>query len=30
LRKVLAHTVMVVLNREQGNAPLRLAELLTD
>jgi hypothetical protein len=27
LRKVLAHTVMVVLNREQGNEPLRLAEL---
>ena len=30
LRKVLAHTVMVVLNREQGNEPLRLAELLTN
>jgi hypothetical protein len=30
LRKVLAHTVMVVLNRAQGNEPLRLAELLTD
>lgn len=30
LRKVLAHTLMVVLNREQGNEPLRLAELLTD
>lgn len=30
LRKVLAHTVMVVLNRGQGNAPLRLAELLTN
>ena len=29
LRKVLAHTVMVVLNRERGNDPLRLAELLT-
>ena len=29
LRKVLAHTVMVVLNREQGNEPLRLGELLT-
>ena len=29
LRKVLAHTLMVVLNREQGNEPLRLAELLT-
>lgn len=29
LRKVLAHTVMVVLNREQGHEPLRLAELLT-
>jgi Transposase DDE domain len=30
LRKVLAHTLMVVLNREQGHKPLRLAELLTD
>lgn len=30
LRKVLAHTLMVVLNRGQGNAPLRLAELLTN
>ncbi len=30
LRKVLAHTLMVVLNREQGHEPLRLAELLTD
>ncbi len=30
LRKVLAHTLMVVLNREQGNGPLRLAELLTN
>lgn len=30
LRKVLAHTVMVVLNREQGNEPLRLSELLTN
>jgi hypothetical protein len=30
LRKVLAHTLMVVLNREQGNEPLRLAELLAD
>lgn len=30
LRKVLSHTLMVVLNREQGNEPLRLAELLTD
>jgi DDE family transposase len=30
LRKVLAHTLMVVLNREQGHAPLRLAELLTN
>jgi len=30
LRKVLAHTLMVVLNREQGNEPLRLAELLTN
>lgn len=28
LRKVLAHTVMVVLNRAQGNDPLRLAQLL--
>jgi hypothetical protein len=30
LRKVLAHTLMVVLNREQGREPLRLAELLTN
>lgn len=30
LRKVLAHTVMVALNREQGHEPLRLAELLTN
>jgi hypothetical protein len=30
LRKVLAHTTMVVLNREQGHEPLRLAELLTN
>ena len=30
LRKVLAHTLMVVLNRAQGNDPLRLAELLTN
>jgi hypothetical protein len=30
LRKVLAHTLMVVLNREQGTEPLRLAELLTN
>lgn len=30
LRKVLAHTLMVVLNRGQGNEPLRLAELLTN
>lgn len=30
LRKVLAHTVMVVLNRAQGNEPLRLAKLLTN
>lgn len=28
LRKVLAHTIGVVLNRERGNEPLRLAELL--
>ena len=28
LRKVLAHTLMVVLSREQGHEPLRLAELL--
>jgi hypothetical protein len=28
LRKVLAHTALVVLNREQGHEPLRLAELL--
>jgi hypothetical protein len=30
LRKVLAHTLLVVLNREQGHEPLRLAELLTN
>jgi hypothetical protein len=30
LRKVLAYTLMVVLNREQRNEPLRLAELLTN
>ncbi len=30
LRKVLAHTALVVLNREQGNEPLRLAQLLTN
>lgn len=30
LRKVLAHTVMVALNRVQDNEPLRLAELLTN
>ena len=30
LRKVLAHTVMVVLNRAQGNDPLRLAQLLAN
>jgi hypothetical protein len=29
LRKVLAHTAMVILSRAQGNEPLRLAELLT-
>jgi hypothetical protein len=28
LRKLLAHTTMIVLNRAQGNEPLRLAELL--
>jgi hypothetical protein len=28
LRKVLAHTIAVILNRGQGNEPLRLAELL--
>jgi hypothetical protein len=28
LRKLLAHTTMIVLNRSQGNEPLRLAELL--
>ena len=28
LRKLLAHTAMIVLNRAQGNEPLRLAELL--
>jgi hypothetical protein len=30
LRKVLAHTLMVVLNREQGCEPLRLAELIAN
>jgi len=30
LRKALAHTLMVALNRAQGNEPLRLAELLTN
>jgi hypothetical protein len=30
LRKVLAHTAMVVLNRAQGNDPLRLAQLLAN
>jgi hypothetical protein len=30
LRKVLAHTTMIILNRAQGNEPLRLAELLTN
>jgi Transposase DDE domain len=30
LRKVLAHTLMVVLNREQGNDPLRLAQLVAN
>lgn len=30
LRKVLAHTAMIILNRAQGNEPLRLAELLTN
>ncbi len=30
LRKVLAHTLMVVLNRAQGNEPLRLAELFSN
>lgn len=30
LRKALAHTLMVALNREQGNEPLRLAELLAN
>ena len=29
LRKLLAHTAAVVLSRERGNEPLRLAELLT-
>ena len=29
LRKVLAHTVGIILNREAGNPPLRLAELVT-
>lgn len=28
LRKLLAHTTMIVINREQGNEPLRLTELL--
>lgn len=30
LRKVLSHTAMIILNRAQGNEPLRLAELLTN
>lgn len=30
LRKVLAHTAAIILNRAQGNEPLRLAELLTN
>jgi hypothetical protein len=30
LRKVLAHTLMVVLNRAQGHDPLRLAQLLAN
>ncbi|MFL6335724.1 MAG: transposase [Pyrinomonadaceae bacterium] len=30
LRKALAHTLLVVLNRQQGHEPLRLAELLTN
>jgi hypothetical protein len=30
LRKVLAHTTMIIINRAQGNEPLRLAELLTN
>jgi hypothetical protein len=30
LRKVLAHTAMIVLGRAQGNEPLRLAEVLTN
>ena len=30
LRKVLAHTVAIIINRAQGNEPLRLAELLTN
>ena len=30
LRKVLAHTLMVALNRAQGNDPLRLAQLLAN
>ena len=30
LRKALAHTLMVALNREQGNEPLRLAQLLAN
>jgi hypothetical protein len=29
MRKVLAHTIAVVINREAGHPPLRLAELLT-
>ncbi|HEX8650380.1 MAG TPA: transposase, partial [Pyrinomonadaceae bacterium] len=29
LRKVLAHTIAVLLNRAEGNEPLRLAQLLT-
>lgn len=30
LRKVLAHTAAIILNRAQGNEPLRLAELFTN
>ena len=30
LRKVLAHTAAIILNRAQGHEPLRLAELLTN
>lgn len=29
LRKVLAHTIAIILNRAEGNEPLRLAQLLT-